>query len=463
MASHVSILILAAGLGTRMKSKIAKVLHRAGGRTLLGHVVETCTRIVPPENVVAVIGHQAEEVREAVGASGIRFALQTEQRGTGHAVMAAQETIGSHDGLVVVLYGDGPLLSEATLRRLIDAQASSDAAATLISTILEDPTGYGRVITGEDGQIRAVVEQKAATPEQLRIKAVNSGIYCFRADLLWKHIAEVKTNPASGEYYLTDIVEVLRCAGHGVDVMHVDDSWELHGINSKVELAAVDRIFRERKVQELMLAGVTIEKPETVTIDVDARVGCDTVIGPFAQILGNTEIGEDCVIGACSIVRDSKLASGVTVFEFCIVNESVLEEGAKAGPYARFRTANHLEKGAAVGNFVELKKTRLGAGSKAMHLAYLGDSVIGPGVNIGAGTITCNYDGVHKHQTTIEAGAFVGSNSTLVAPLKIGTGSYIAAGSVITENVPSDALAVGRQRQSNKEDWARRRRAMQKK
>ena len=462
MASPVSILILAAGLGTRMKSKKAKVLHRAGGRTLLGHVVHTCTRIVPPENVVAVVGYQAEEVRQSVAGSGIGFAGQTAQRGTGHAVMAARETLEAHGGLVAVLYGDGPLLSEETLRKLIEAQASSDAAMTLISTILDDPTGYGRLITGEDGRVEAVVEQKAATPEQLRIQAVNSGIYCFQADLLWKHIAGLETNPASGEYYLTDMVEIFRRAGHGVDVMHVEDSWELHGINSRVELAEVDRIFRERKVQELMLAGVTIEKPETVTIDAGASVGRDTLLGPFTQILGETEIGEDCVIGACSIVRDSKLADGVKIGEFSIINESVLEEGATAGPYARFRTANHIEPGAAVGNFVELKKTRLGAGSKAMHLAYLGDSVIGEGVNIGAGTITCNYDGARKHQTKIGAGAFVGSNSTLVAPVDVGEGSYVAAGSVITERVPADALAVGRQRQSNKEDWASRRRAMQK-
>ena len=458
MDTPVTTLILAAGLGTRMKSKMAKVLHRAGGRPLIEHAVRTSLELAPPEAVAVVVGHQADRVRDAVGAYGVRFVEQADQRGTGHAVMAAREALADRGGLVLVLYGDGPLLSAATLRRLAEAQEASNAAATIITTELEDPTGYGRVLTGPDGRIEAVVEQKAATPEQLRLRVVNSGIYCFRAELLWKHITEIGTNNPAGEYYLTDMVEILRRAGYEVQTMPVDDSSELHGINSRVELAAVDRIFRERKVNELMLAGVTIEKPETVTVDLDVRVGRDTIIEPFAQILGATEIGEDCRIGACSVVSDSRLGDGVEIGQFSIVNDSVLEAGAKAGPYARLRLGNHVEAGAAVGNFVELKKTRLGAGSKAMHLAYLGDSVIGSKVNIGAGTITCNYDGVRKHQTTIGDGAFVGSNSTLIAPVEVGEGSYVAAGSVISSPVPKDSLALGRSRQVVKEDWARRRR-----
>ncbi len=460
MDDSVSILILAAGLGTRMKSKHAKVLHRAGGKPLISHVVDTCLSVTPAERIVAVVGYQAGDVQAAVEDSGIRFAVQTEQKGTGHAVMAGKEALDTTGGLVVVLYGDGPLLSEATLRNLVERQATSITAATLITTILDDPTGYGRVITGREGKIQAIVEEKACTAEQRLIREINSGIYCFRGDLLWKHLDEVGTENPAGEYYLTDMVEILRRASHEVQTMPVEDSTELLGINTRVELAAVDRIFRERKTRELMLGGVTIENPESVTIDLEVEIGRDTVVEPFARILGGTKIGEDCRIGAHSLVRDSQIADGVEVNEYTIVNDSVVEAGCKIGPYARLRFGNRIEAGAAVGNFVELKKTNLGARSKSLHLAYLGDSVIGADVNIGAGTITCNYDGVKKHQTHIGAGAFVGSNSTLVAPVQIGAGSYVGAGSVITTIVPPDALALGRGRQVNKEDWARRRREM---
>jgi len=456
--ASVAIIVLAAGLGTRMKSKKAKVLHRAGGRTLIEHVVRMCCRVAPPENVVVVVGHQAEQVQEAVRGYGVRFAVQTEQLGTGHAVMAARAAVEGRAGYVAVLYGDGPLLEEATLRALIEKEQGSTAAATIITTVLDDPTGYGRVITDAEGRIQRVVEQKAATPEQLEIKVVNSGIYCFRAELLWKHITELTTDNPAGEYYLTDMVEVLRRAGYDVETMMVEDSSQLLGINTRVELATVDRILRERKVREVMLAGVTVEKPETVTIDPDVEIGRDTVVGPFAQLLGRTRIGEDCVIGAGSLVSDSDLADAVEVGPLTVIHDSKIGPGARVGPYARLRFGNRLEAGAAVGNFVELKKTELGAGAKALHLAYLGDAAIGPGVNVGAGTITCNYDGFEKHRTEVEAGAFIGSNSTLVAPVKIGEGAYVGAGSVITEDVPPDALALGRSRQVVKEGWAEKRR-----
>lgn len=456
--ASVAIIILAAGLGTRMKSKRAKVLHRAGGLPLIEHVVRMCCRVAPPENVVVVVGHQAEKVEEAVRGYGVRFAVQTEQLGTGHAVMAAREAVEGRAGYVAVLYGDGPLLEEATLRALIEKEQGSTAAATIITTILEDPTGYGRVITGADGRIERVVEQKAATPEQLAIKVVNSGIYCFRAELLWKHITELTTDNPAGEYYLTDMVEVLRRAGHDVETMMVEDSSQLLGINTRVELATVDRILRQRKVRAMMLAGVTVEKPETVTIDPDVEIGRDTIVGPFVQILGRTKIGEDCVIGAGALISDSELADGVEVGPLTVIQESKIGPGARVGPYARLRFGNRLEAGAAVGNFVELKNAELGEGAKALHLAYLGDTGVGAGVNVGAGTITCNYDGVKKHRTEIEAGAFIGSNSTLVAPVKIGEGAYIGAGSVITKDVPPEALALGRCRQVVKEGWARRRR-----
>jgi bifunctional UDP-N-acetylglucosamine pyrophosphorylase/glucosamine-1-phosphate N-acetyltransferase len=457
MNSPINVVILAAGLGTRMKSKRAKVLHCAGGLTLVEHVVNAAAAITPPEHITVVVGCQAEQVKAALAHSGVRFVEQKEQKGTGHALMMCREALASQGGLVVVTYGDGPLLSRDTLQELVDRQAASDRAATLITTRLEDPTGYGRIILGEDGVVQAIVEQKAATAEQLSIPLINSGIYCFRADLLWKHIAEIGTNNPAQEYYLTDIVEILNRAGHTVAPLEVSDSEELLGINTRAELASVDRIFRERKVRELMLDGVTIEKPETVTIDCAVRIGADTIVEPFAQIRGKTHIGENCRIGSCSILENSQLADRVQVAPFTSIADSQVEADSQIGPFARLRNGNRVGARAHIGNFVELKNTQFGAGAKANHLAYLGDSEVGERTNIGAGTITCNYDGVQKHRTRIGKDAFVGSNSTLVAPIEIGDSSYIGAGSVITDPVPTEALALGRARQVVKEGWAAKR------
>jgi len=455
--NSLTVVILAAGLGTRMKSKRAKVLHRAGGLTLIEHVVNTALELTTRDHVVSVIGHQAEHVEQILAPRGIRFVRQTEQKGTGHAVMVCREMIEPLGGLVMVLYGDCPLLSAATLRRLTELEQAAGYAATLITTTLEDPTGYGRIVLDKVGNVQAIVEQRAATPEQLAIKLSNPGIYCFRGDLLWKHISELEPNNPAHELYLTDMVEIFRRHNHSVGTLHLEDPNQLLGINTRIELAAVDQILRERKVREVMLAGVTVEKPETVTIDSQVSIGPDTIVEPFARILGTTRIGEDCRIGAGAIVHDSELADGVDIGPYTIVGTSHLETGAHVGPFARLRMFNHVEARAHVGNFVELKKTRLGAGAKAMHLAYLGDSDIGEKVNIGAGTITCNYDGIQKHQTKIGDGAFVGSNSTLVAPIEVGGESYVGAGSVITHPVPSGSLALGRSRQVNKEGWAQRR------
>ncbi len=457
MKSPINVVILAAGLGTRMKSKRAKVLHRAGGLTLIEHVVHASTGIAPASNITVVVGTQTERVKAALAHFGVRFAEQREQKGTGHALLMCRDALASQSGLVVVLYGDGPLLSRATLQELVDRQAAGHAAATLITTRLDDPTGYGRIILGSHGEVQAIVEQKAATPEQLAIPQINSGIYCFRAELLWEHISEIRPDNPAHEYYLTDIVEILNRGGHKVAAFEVSDSRELLGINTRAELAAVDRIFRERKVQELMLDGVTIEKPETVTIDCAVRIAADTVVAPFAQILGRTEIGEDCRIGACSIIENSKLASRVEVLPFTSIADSEVEAEARIGPFARLRGGNRVGTRAHIGNFVELKNTQFGAGAKASHLAYLGDAEIGEKTNIGAGTITCNYDGVDKHRTRIGKEAFVGSNATLVAPIEIGDGSYIGAGSVITDPVPAEALALGRGRQVIKEGWTAKR------
>ena len=457
MNAPVNVLILAAGLGTRLRSKRAKVLHRAGGLALIEHVVQAASRITSPQHITVVVGHQAEQVESLLAPHGVQFAKQAEQKGTGHAVMICRDSLAAQGGLLVVLYGDCPLLTSATLQALVDQQAASSAAATLITTELEDPTGYGRIIFGKNAAIQEIVEHKAAVPEQLRIRFINSGIYCFRADLLWKHIAQIRPDNPAHEYFLTDIAQILTRAGHQVEAMNVPDPQQLLGINTRVELAAVDKIFRGRKAQELMLAGVSIEKPETVSIDALVNIAPDTIVEPFAQILGRTEIGEDCRIGACSIVRDSILADGVEVAAFTSIADSRIESGAHIGPFARLRGGTHVGPNARIGNFVELKNTQFAAGAKANHLAYLGDAEIGSHTNIGAGTITCNYDGVSKHRTRIGRDAFVGSNSTLVAPIDIGDGSYIGAGSVITDPVPADALALGRARQVVKEGWAAKR------
>ncbi|PYT29361.1 MAG: bifunctional N-acetylglucosamine-1-phosphate uridyltransferase/glucosamine-1-phosphate acetyltransferase, partial [Acidobacteria bacterium] len=337
MDTRVTVVILAAGLGTRMKSRRAKVLHQAGGKTLIEHTVDTALSLASPERVFVVVGHQADEVRTAVEARGVRFIQQTEQKGTGHALMAGRESLESLGGLLVVYYGDCPQIPAALLQSLVKHQSHSDAAATLVAAELDDPTGYGRVIRDTSGHVLAVVEQKAGTPQQLAIREGNVGIYCFRADLFWKHVGELQPNNPAREYYLTDMVEILIRAGHKIDAYPAENPSELLGINNRVELAAADRRFRERKVREMMLAGVTIEKPETVSIDDAVSIGIDTVIEPFAQILGNTKIGEGCRIGACSIVRDSELADGVRVGAFTIIGTSRVGAGVTVGPYARLR------------------------------------------------------------------------------------------------------------------------------
>jgi len=453
------IVILAAGLGTRMKSRRAKVLHEAGGLPLIEHVVRTALELAPPARVFVVTGCQAEQVERAVGGYGVGFIHQAEQKGTGHALLVARERLAPLGGPVLVLYGDCPLLSSATLRRLLERQRASGRAAVVLTARLEDPAGYGRVLRDEQGLLEAIVEEKAATPEQRAVREINSGIYCFHPERLWPLLDRLRPDNPAREYYLTDLVALLRRDGCPVEPLLLEDPHEVLGVNTRVELAEADRACRRRKARELMLAGVTIRLPETVVIDAAVSVGADTVIEPFVQILGRSAIGEECFIGAGAILRDARLGDRVQVRPYTLIEEARLEDASRAGPFARLRPASRLEAGAQVGNFVELKNTRLGAGSKANHLAYLGDADIGAGTNIGAGTITCNYDGERKHPTRIGDRVFVGSNATLVAPLELASDCYIGAGSVITEPVPSEALALGRARQVLKEGWVPKRRA----
>ncbi len=456
MRTDLSIVILAAGMGTRMKSSRPKVLHEAGGLPIVEHVVQSAASMAPAARIVIVTGHGAEEVESCLADYGTGFARQTEQKGTGHALMVASDQVAAKDGLLVVLYGDCPLLSAKTIERLLHRHEETGAAAVVITALLDDPTGYGRMLLDGEGNCLAIVEQKAASPEQLAVREINSGIYCFDAALLWRHLPEVTPNFASGELYLTDMIEILRRHGHHVKTLRVEDPAEILGINTRVELAQADHYFRERKVKQLMLDGVTIERPETVTIDKFVEIGPDSIVESFTQIRGHSRIGRGCRIGAGSILRNVTIADQVELHPYCVISDSTVESGAHIGPFARLRMHANVQRGAHIGNFVELKKTRLGAGSKAMHLAYLGDSQIGENANIGAGTITCNYDGQKKHATLIGDGAFIGSNSTLVAPVEIGSGAYIAAGSVITENVPTGTLALGRARQVSKPEWKRK-------
>jgi bifunctional UDP-N-acetylglucosamine pyrophosphorylase/glucosamine-1-phosphate N-acetyltransferase len=462
-----AIAILAAGKGTRLKSKHPKVLHEIAGKPLLCHVVAAAKQVVPAAQIFAIIGHEAERVRQALLGSGIHFVEQKEQRGTGHAVMQTREALQEFDD-VLVLSGDVPLIRKETIEKLLDFHRGSGAAMTILTTEPEDPTGYGRVFRkksgdGESDEVERIVEQKQLSGEQFGRREINSGIYAFRVKPLFGNLDKITTDNPHGEYYLTDMAAILAKAGEKVVAVRADDSNEVLGVNTRHELALLDAHLRSKKCEELMSAGVSIFKPETCLIDADVEVGPDTVIEPFVQLLGETKIGSDCRIRSYSVVMHSTLGSGVLLRHGSIVDQSKVADGALLGPYCHLRPASDIGEGAHIGNFVETKKTKLGKGSKANHLTYLGDAEIGSGVNIGAGTITCNYDGVNKFGTVIGDNVFVGSDTTLVAPIEIGKGAYIGAASCVTENVPEDALAVARGRQVNKEGWAKRKREERKK
>ncbi len=458
-----AIAILAAGKGTRLKSRHPKVLHEIGGRPLLAHVVATARRVVAPQNIFAIIGHEAERVEAALRASGINFVLQTDQLGTGHAIMQARSALQGF-AHVLVLSGDVPLIQAQTIDRLRDFHINSDAAMTVLTARPDDPTGYGRIFRRmlhgrTTDELERIVEQNSLTGDEGGQGEVNSGIYAFATRPLFHHIDRLTTDNSAREFYLTDMAAILGAAGERVMALAADDSSEVLGVNTRMELAELDARLRARKAHELMAAGTTIFRPETCDIDADVEVGGDTVIEPFVQLIGKTKIGSDCRIRSYSVISNCEIGDGVLIRPGCILEDSVVRNGAELGPYSHLRPGCDIGERAHVGNFVETKKTRLGKGSKANHLTYLGDAEVGEGVNVGAGTITCNYDGVAKYPTIIEDGVFVGSDATLVAPVRLGKGSYVGAASCITEDVPPDALAIGRGRQVNKPGWAAERRA----
>ncbi len=451
--ARTAIVIMAAGKGTRLKSRHPKVLHEVGGKPLLAHIVAAALQVVPAQDVLAIVGHEAERVIEAMRGTGIGFVRQEPQRGTGHALMCAAPALSGYDR-VIVLSGDAPLITAETIRMLRDFHRHKHGAMTILSAQLDDPTGYGRIIRSGD-EVKAIVEEKSCSPAQGKIREINSGFYAFSVKPLFANIERLKTDNAHAEYYLTDMAAILRKAKQRVLAVKAANASEILGSNTRSELAELDQKMRYQKCLTLMAEGVTIFYPQSCVIDSDVEIGPDTVIQPFVQLLGKTRVGNDCRIRSYSVIRDSVIGNGVVVRQGSVLDDARVGNDAMLGPYCHLRPGSEIGERAHVGNFVETKKVRMGKGSKANHLTYLGDAEIGEGVNIGAGTITCNYDGVQKHKTVIEDGVFVGSDSTLVAPVKLGRGSYVGAASCITNDVPADSLALGRAKQIVKEDWVK--------
>jgi bifunctional UDP-N-acetylglucosamine pyrophosphorylase / glucosamine-1-phosphate N-acetyltransferase len=454
--SDVHIVVLAAGKGTRMKSARPKVLHRVAGAPMIDRVLATAAALRPRTTVV-VVGHQADVLTRSLETrTGLTFAVQEPQLGTAHALLMAEKALDSATGTLVLLSGDAPLLSADTLQHLVDRHASTGAAATVITAVVDHPHGYGRIVRSGE-RIARIVEERDATPAERQIREINSGIYAFALDGLFDAVRGIAAENVQGEYYLPDLVGLYRERGLGVETVTVTNADEVRGINSRAELAETSRILRDRKNAALMTAGVTLEDPATTYVDDDVEIGADTILHPNVSIAGRTTIGGGCEIHSGVRIVDSQIDDGATVLDHCVIAYSTLESGTTVGPFAHLRAGTRVRQRAKVGNFVEMKNTTLGVGSKSMHLTYLGDATIGDAVNIGAGTITCNYDGVKKNPTVIADGAFIGSDSQLVAPVTIGKGAYIGSGTTVRENVPEGALAVSAGKQRIIEGWTAKR------
>jgi bifunctional UDP-N-acetylglucosamine pyrophosphorylase/glucosamine-1-phosphate N-acetyltransferase len=441
-----NVLVMAAGLGTRMKSNRAKVLHELAGRPLIAHVVRTAQSL-EPRTILVVVGHQAEEVEQAVLAEVgelASFAMQAKQRGTGDAVESARNQFENSDSLLLVLSGDVPLIKAETLQKLIEQHRATGAACTILSVRLENPTGYGRIIRDEQGAFQRIVEQKDATEDERKVREINSGIYCFESSDLFAALRRVEPKNQQGEYYLTDVAEIILNSGGKVEVFVNNDSREVSGINTRAELAEFENLLRRNAIRRLMLeGGVTFIDPSHAYISPDAQIGRDTIIHPDVTIEGTSVIGERCVIRSGARITNSRLGDDVVVKDHSVIVDSEIASNCSVGPFAHLRMNAALEERATVGNFVEVKKSRLKRGTKAMHLSYLGDATIGERTNIGAGTVTCNYDGIRKNETVIEDDVKIGSDTMLVAPVRVGARSVTGAGSVVTKDVPPDSLVVG--------------------
>jgi bifunctional UDP-N-acetylglucosamine pyrophosphorylase / glucosamine-1-phosphate N-acetyltransferase len=444
------ILILAAGLGTRMKSDLAKVLHKIDGRPLINHVCRTATALAPSK-ICVVVGHQGESVKQAVlseiDESLTSFAWQKEQLGTGDAVDSAREFLENEESTLLILSGDVPSIKAETLAALIQQHnhsAPRPSACTILTVRLEDPTGYGRIVRDEFNKFQKIVEQKDATEDERRVREINAGIYCFNTRLLYETLSKITPSPITNEYYLTDVPELLKAIGENVEIYQHNDRTEIEGINNRAQLSEIERVMRVRTIKKLMLeSGVTFIDPKATYVSADAKIGRDTIIFPNVTIEGNSEIGEGCTIRSNTRITNSKIGNSVEILDSCVVTDSEIGNNCTVGPFAHLRGHARMEEKSKVGNFVELKKTVLGRGSKANHLTYLGDATIGEKTNIGAGTITCNYDGKNKHATKIGNNVKIGSDTMLIAPIEIGDGAVTGAGSVVTKNVEANKLAVG--------------------
>ncbi len=440
------VLILAAGLGTRMKSQKAKVLHELGGRPLIGHVIRQA-RELNPQKIHVIVGYDADAVEAAVrrerDGDQVVIVKQQEQRGTGDAVMSAAEHLSNSESTLLVLSGDVPLVRAETLRKFIDHHHQSHAACSILSVKLENPTGYGRILRNSEIGFLRIVEQKDATAEEKLGREVNSGIYCFESSKLFPALAQVEPINQQGEYYLTDVPAILAAQGEKIAIYQHSDAREVSGINNRADLAEFENLLRRATIRSLMLEGVTFIDPSHTYVGPESQIARDCVIYPDVHIEGLTSIGEGCVIRAGTRITNSEIGNNVVIKDHCVIVDSRLESGSTVGPFAHLRMNATLEQGSAVGNFVEVKKSRVGRGSKAMHLTYLGDATIGEQTNIGAGTITCNYDGKQKHQTIVEDNVKIGSDTMLVAPVTVGSGSVTGAGSVVTRDVPPDTLVAG--------------------
>lgn len=451
--TNIFAVILAAGQGTRMKSKLYKVLHPVCGKPMVEHVVDNIQSL-NVSRIVTIVGHGAEKVKEQLGDKS-EYVLQAEQLGTAHAVRQAEAILGSLEGTTLVVCGDTPLIRPETLESLFEHHQKQNAKATILTAIAENPTGYGRVIRDANGQVAQIVEQKDASPDQLLVKEINTGTYCFDNKALFEALKLVKNENAQSEYYLPDVIEILQQQGEIVSAFSCDNFDETLGVNDRVALSQAEEIMRARINEMHMRNGVTIINPLTTHISADAVIGRDTIIKPGVIIEGNTVIGEDCIIGPNSNIVSSRIGDRTTV-QNSVVTNSIVGEDTSVGPFAHLRPDSELGNHVKIGNFVEVKKSTLGDNSKVSHLSYIGDAEVGSNVNIGCGSITVNYDGKNKHKTIIEDNVFVGCNSNLVAPVKLGAGSFIAAGSTITKEVPEDALAIARARQENKLDYAKK-------
>ncbi|GAB6179104.1 bifunctional UDP-N-acetylglucosamine diphosphorylase/glucosamine-1-phosphate N-acetyltransferase GlmU [Desulfotomaculum defluvii] len=447
--------ILAAGKGTRMKSNLPKVLHQLCGRPMLGHVLNSVAEAGVTKKVV-VVGFGSDQVTDFVGDKA-KVVIQREQLGTAHALIQAEEELHDYPGNLLVVCGDTPLLRGETLAKLTEMHSQSGAAATLLTAQLENPTGYGRVLRTEVGDVSHIVEQKDASPEELKVKEINTGVYCFKVPGLFAALKEISPANAQGEYYLTDIVQILIKKGLTVKAVTLEDAQEVQGINDRIQLAQAETVLRRRILEDLMAQGVTIMDPNNTYVDRSVKIGVDTVILPFTFLIGDTKIGSDCVIGPGCKITDCLIGNNNEI-QYSVLLNSQIGNHTIIGPYAYLRPGTILADKVKVGDFVEIKKSQVGSGSKIPHLSYVGDATIGENVNVGAGTITCNYDGKSKYQTILEDGAFIGSNTNLVAPVKVGRNAVIAAGSTITKNVPDEALGVARGRQTNLADWAKKQR-----